>query len=193
MKFLREPLTQFVLLGAALFGIFSLVGKLNIEKPAQITITPAKIDELVKGYKLDFKKSPTPAEVDHLIDDYIREEVLCREAWAEQLDRDDRVIRARLRQKMEFLNDSAEDPVPTDAQLQAYLDANPKIFAQPDGHVPQLSQVRDSVQSSWIAAQQKQTRDAAYRKLLAKYTVVVERPAPTAQPATEPTRTAEAR
>ena len=41
-----------------------------------------------------------------LVEDFIREEVYYREALALGLDRDDTVIRRRLRQKMEFLTDA---------------------------------------------------------------------------------------
>ena len=45
------------------------------------------------------------------------------------LDRDDTIIRRRLRQKLEFLvEDSAAASAPSDAELQAWLDAHPESF-----------------------------------------------------------------
>jgi hypothetical protein len=191
MKFLREPLVHFILLGIALFAIFGLAGKIINDNPSQtrIVITPAKIDELVKGFKLDFKRAPDAADLDKLVNDYIREEVLCREAWAQGLDKDDRVIRARLRQRMEFFNDStaADSPTPSDGELAAFLEKNPQLFKQPDGHKPELAEVRDRVLSAWTLDQRRKTSDAAYARLLAKYTVSI---APTTAPATD---TADAR
>lgn len=65
----------------------------------------------------------------------MRAEVAAREAAALGLDRDDIVIQRRLRQKLEFLADEAVDatPPPTDAELQAYLDAHAEQFrAEPE-------------------------------------------------------------
>jgi hypothetical protein len=47
------------------------------------------------------------------------------------LDRDDTIIRRRMRQKLEFLvEDAASATPPTDAELQAYLDGYPDSFRQ---------------------------------------------------------------
>jgi len=61
------------------------------------------------------------------IRDYIREEVLYRTALALGLDKDDTIIRRRLRQKMEFLFEDAVPP-PQEADLRAYLEAHPEKF-----------------------------------------------------------------
>ena len=59
----------------------------------------------------------------------MREEVYCREAMALGLDKDDTVIRRRLRQKMEFISDDiAAISEPTDADLNAYLHAHADRF-----------------------------------------------------------------
>ena len=64
-----------------------------------------------------------------MIRDRVREEVYCREAMALGLDKDDTVIRRRLRQKMEFVSDDiAAQAEPTDADLNAYLQAHPEAF-----------------------------------------------------------------
>ena len=77
-------------------------------------------------------RPPTAAEIRGLVDDYIREEVYYREAMTLGLDRDDTVIRRRLRQKMEFVSDDvASMREPTDAELQTYLDKNPAAFVDP--------------------------------------------------------------
>jgi hypothetical protein len=60
--------------------------------------------------------------MDGLIRDYVREEVLAREAVALGLDQDDTVIRRRLRQKMEFIaNDLTVPAEPTEKELEEYL------------------------------------------------------------------------
>jgi hypothetical protein len=71
-------------------------------------------------------RPPTDEELQDLVDDWVREEVATREALALGLDRDDPVIRRRLRQKLEFL--SQDSASPTDAELEAYLQAHPEQF-----------------------------------------------------------------
>jgi len=59
----------------------------------------------------------------------VREEIATREAMALGLDRDDTVIRRRLRQKFEFVSDDiAAQTEPTDAELNAYLQAHAESF-----------------------------------------------------------------
>jgi hypothetical protein len=64
-----------------------------------------------------------------MIDDFVREEIYYREALALGLDRDDTVVRRRLRQKMEFLADTGADLLePAAGELEAYLAANEQDF-----------------------------------------------------------------
>jgi hypothetical protein len=71
-----------------------------------------------------WNRPPTAAEFDGLIQQYIKETVLYREALTMGLNKHDQVIRRRLAQKLEFL---AKDLValtpPTEEELQAYFDA----------------------------------------------------------------------
>ena len=70
------------------------------------------------------------AELKNLIDDYVKEEIFVREALTLGLDKDDTIIRRRLRLKMEFLNNAeTETLAPADAELDKYLKENPGKFA----------------------------------------------------------------
>jgi hypothetical protein len=60
----------------------------------------------------------------------VRDEVLYREGLALGLDRDDPVVRSRIRLKMEVLGDGLETEL-TDADLQAWLDAHADRYALP--------------------------------------------------------------
>jgi hypothetical protein len=76
-----------------------------------------------------WQRPPTRSELEALTDDRIRSEVLVREALALGLDRDDTIIRRRLRQKMEFLSEEqAAQGTPTDRDLLAHLEAHPDQF-----------------------------------------------------------------
>jgi parvulin-like peptidyl-prolyl isomerase len=61
----------------------------------------------------------------------VTEEVLYREALALGLDRDDLVVRRRMRQKMEFLNDGLAERGPSEEELRAFLEENPERFLFP--------------------------------------------------------------
>jgi len=128
--FVREPLVHFLLLGAVLFIAYGLVSKSgSSDGPGKITVTQGQIENLVSGFAKAWQRPPTSEELAGLVRDLVREEVYCREAMALGLDKDDTVIRRRLRQKMEFISDDiAAMPEPTDADLNAYLQAHTDRF-----------------------------------------------------------------
>ena len=129
MKLLKEPLFHFLLLGAAIFGGHRLVAGGRATAPDEIVVTQGRIDALTAAFTRTWQRPPTASERDGLIRDYIREEVYAREAIALGLDKDDVVIRRRLRQKLEFVSeDVLAPPEPTDDQLRAYLTSHPDAF-----------------------------------------------------------------
>lgn len=122
----REPLLQFLVLGAILFGLYGLFGKRNVEAPEKIVVSALRIATLGDGFARTWRRAPNEQELQGLIEDYIRDEVFYREGRATGLDRDDVVIRRRVRQKMEFLAENM--PEPGDEDLAAYLTSNPERF-----------------------------------------------------------------
>jgi hypothetical protein len=129
MKLLREPLVHFLLLGAVLFGVFALVGDRTSERAGHIVVTPGHLEHLMVSFTRTWQRPPTAQELAGLIDDYIREEVLYREAVAMGLDRDDTIVRRRLRQKLEFLTEeTAEMAAPSDEELQTFLQQHLDAF-----------------------------------------------------------------
>ena len=134
MKFplLKEPLFQFLVLGAALFGIFHLVDRNKTEAPARIIISSARIANLADGFARTWRRPPSQQELQGLVDDYIRDEVFYRVGRAAGLDRDDVIIRRRVRQKMEFLAEDLSVREPSEEQLASYLASNPQRFKTED-------------------------------------------------------------
>src|SRR6202142_3133317 len=132
LTLLREPLFQFLVLGAALFGLFHLVGNKKADPPERIVVSSARIDNLADGFARTWRRPPSKEELQGLVDDYIRDEVFYREGRAAGLDRDDVIIRRRVRQKMEYFAEDASVPEPSEAQLAAYLAANPERFKSED-------------------------------------------------------------
>ena len=131
-RLLREPLLQFLLLGAGLFALHGLVGKRSTEALDKIVVSASRIANLGDGFVRTWRRPPSEQELQGLIENYIRDEVFYREGRAAGLDRDDAVIRRRVRQKMEFLAEDMSAPEPTDEQLAAYLASNPERFRVED-------------------------------------------------------------
>ena len=128
-RILKEPLLHFLLLGAAIFAAYSLVSKRTSDEPGKIVITQGQIEHLATGFAKTRQRPPRAEELAGLVRDRVREEVYCREAMALGLDKDDTIIRRRLRQKMEFVSDDiAAQTEPTDTELSAYLQAHPNTF-----------------------------------------------------------------
>ena len=120
---LREPLLHFLAIGAALFLYFHFSsGGSAGPGSTRIVISPGQIAHLEAGFTRTWSRPPSEVELKGLIDEWVREEIAVREAMSAGLDRDDTVIRRRLRQKLEFLiEDSAEASPPTDEELKAWL------------------------------------------------------------------------
>ncbi|MDL2718451.1 MAG: hypothetical protein PT977_11910 [Acidobacteriota bacterium] len=100
-RFLREPLVHFVAIGAALFVAFAWKG--GGSSSSRIVVTRARIESFAAAFQRTWQRPPTADEMKGLIDGYVREEAAVREAMATGLDRDDTIIRRRLKQKVDFL------------------------------------------------------------------------------------------
>jgi parvulin-like peptidyl-prolyl isomerase len=129
-SFVREPLVHFLILGAALFLLDAwLRPPADAAAGGEIVVSEARIRNLAQTFRRTWQRPPTPPELKGLIRDFVREEILYREALALGLDRDDTIIRRRLRQKMEFVSEEAAALAkPTDKELADYLAAHADQF-----------------------------------------------------------------
>jgi hypothetical protein len=178
-RWLREPLVHFIFLGAALFGLSALL-KTPASRPSayRIVVTPGIMENLKIGFQRSSRRPPTAQEVDKLIDGYVREEVLIREANAMGLPHDDPTVRTWLIQRMEFLNeDAAGISAPTDAELNVYLTTLGDSFRKPDGSLPAMSEVRDQLTDLWKEERRREAGKRAYEDLRRQYSVEIERAA----------------
>lgn len=129
-RILREPLLHFALLGLALFLVYRAVAPDGGEA-RRIVLTRAEVAGLEAQYRALWGRPPTEAERKGLIDTYVRDEIAYREGVAMGLDRDDAVIKRRVRQKYELIAEEEASEAPTEADLAAYLDAHPDDFRVP--------------------------------------------------------------
>jgi hypothetical protein len=127
-RWVREPLVQFLAIGLLLFVVFAWFGDSG-PNSNHIVVTQGQIDALAARFVGIWRRPPNEQEMKSMVDDFVREEMATREAMRIGLDRDDVIIRRRLRQKLEFLvEDTSNASPPTDAELQAYLDQHPDKF-----------------------------------------------------------------
>lgn len=134
-RVLREPLVQFLLAGAAIYLVLGWFGS-DVD-PASRTITLSKEERagIALGFERSAGRPPTDTEMDGLVDRWVREEVLYREALRLGLDREDAVVRRRLSTKMdELAGASAETASVSEETLQSWLKEHPERFAD-DGSV----------------------------------------------------------
>jgi hypothetical protein len=122
---------HFALIGALLFFAYD---RLNPGQGAgeRIVITQALVDDLSRQHQQRWSRPASEQELAGLVDSYVRDEILYREGVALGLDRDDPVIKRRVRQKLEVVAEEqlARD-APTDADLAAYLAKHAERFARP--------------------------------------------------------------
>ena len=129
---LREPLIHFLCIGAALFILFELFDDPVGPQSSRIVITDGQVEFLKASYARSRQRPPTEQELQGLVDGYVREEIFYREALALGLDKDDTIIRKRLNQKLELMSDDiAGITVPTDEQLQEFLESQAERFRSP--------------------------------------------------------------
>lgn len=129
---IREPVFHFLVLGALLFGVFAFVseGEVALTGPEVVSVSSQEVAHLASQFRQTWRRVPSEDELDSLIQGYIREEVLVREALSLSMDIDDPVIRRRLAQKMEFLiTSSAAALAPSDEELRAQYEANIEAFS----------------------------------------------------------------
>jgi hypothetical protein len=131
-RLFQEPLLHFTLLGALIFAVaHALSGTPDGRSPREIVVTEARINALVLGFSRTWRRPPTQEELRDLVREHVREEAATREAMALGIDRDDLVIRRRLRQKLEFITEDVAAREPTEAQLTEYFDKHRAEYSGP--------------------------------------------------------------
>lgn len=151
-RLIKEPLLHFLLLGALIF-----VGNAWLNRDAaskdKLIVSLAQQENLARTFSRTWQRLPTTEELDGLIRDYVREQIAYRESLALGLDKEDIIIRRRMRQKLELLTeDLATLAPPSDDELKVWLDSHPGDFRLPASS--SLQQIYFSIDDSMAAAEQ---------------------------------------
>jgi hypothetical protein len=160
-RILKEPLLHFLLIGACLFGLYTWSNPGAMQSDKRIVVDQGQINNLAERFRRVWQREPTDKELQSLIEDFVIEEIYYREALAMGIDKNDPIIRRRLRQKMELYTDNlATTLTPNEEQLQTYLQHHPdkfrtdsrytfkQVYINTDRPERKLVQVIDSTQTA---------------------------------------------
>lgn len=137
----REPLVLFMAVGSLLFGVHALLAPHfgSATNPRRIVVDRADLVRFAQLRARAFSEERAesnfdamiPSQKRSLLEDYLREEVLYREAVALGLDAQDYVIRRRLVQSLEqgIGAEIDEADPPTMAEARNWFDAHPQHYA----------------------------------------------------------------
>jgi hypothetical protein len=126
---LHEPLFHFVVLGLALFLIWPFIADRVAPPSTQIVISQGQMQRAIAVFYKTHLRPPNPEELNDLAEREIKTEVYYREGMALGLDRDDEIIQRRIAQKLQFMTqDTVDQVVPSDADLQRFLDTHRDDF-----------------------------------------------------------------
>lgn len=157
----KEPFVHFLLLGVLVFAFNAWRDHRVDISDRHIVVTQADVQRLVSLYIQTWNHPPSPADVDALIRDHVKEEVYYREALRLGLDRNDEVVRRRMRAKMEFLAvSSVDEERPDDQTLAAFMRAHPEKY----GGEPRYSFV-DVFEGTGAAGEAAALRDLSRTRL----------------------------
>ena len=132
-RFITEPFVHFIIIGAALFALGERLEQQQQTDRYSITVGPAELKRFAGLWEKQYGGEPTAAELDELAENYIRQEVLYREALSLGLDKGDEVVKRRMVQKLEFLQQdlwTAQEP--PESELQAYYHDHPERYQKPE-------------------------------------------------------------
>jgi hypothetical protein len=124
VKLLREPLFQFLIAGALLFGGYEWWTRGAQTPPTEgsVRIGPGEVRWLRETFASQWKREPTTDEMGGLLATLINEELLAREARALGLDQGDTIVRRRLAQKLTFIvEDTTRIADPSEDELRRYF------------------------------------------------------------------------
>ena len=133
-RLFTEPLIQFLIIGACIYGAYALFGAPEADfRDTRVHVNSARINAFISEWESRWNRPPTREEIDGLIQSYIKEDVLYRQAVAMGLNEDDPITRRRMAQKLEFLtSDLAMMVQPAEGELEQYFSNNSEVYRAPD-------------------------------------------------------------
>ena len=143
IRLVKDPLVHFLTMGLCLFLLFAALNPADriIDDPKQIVVDQDALLTFIqyrtKAFKQDLAQARLKAlsgeQLQRLIDDYVREEALHREAKALGLGSEDYIIKRRMIQKIEFITQGFAEAVVkvSDDDMRAYHKAYKQRYREP--------------------------------------------------------------
>ncbi len=126
-----EPLAQFAAIGLVLFAI-DLATREEAVNPRQIVVDEKVHRELARLFEEGRGRLPTGEEMDELVDRWVVNETLFREAQELRLAEGDEMMRERLQQRMRLMMYSGiEVETPPEDELRAWFEERIDRYTQP--------------------------------------------------------------
>jgi hypothetical protein len=134
IRLAKEPLIQFLLIGACIYGLYEWRGTpVDDVTDSTIIVDAVRIEAFVGQWEKRWNRPPTRLELDGVINSFVREDILYRQALAMGLDEDDPITRRRMAQKLEFLtSDVALFKEPTSGELEQYFESHRARYRDAD-------------------------------------------------------------
>ena len=127
-------LSHIFLFGFLLFVVILIIlgPPTSEDDQRRVVITDQDVAQVGVAFMRTWQREPTLSELRSQLQQYIREEVLYREALSRGYDKDDMIVRRTLMRKMEFLAEGQVDAKDiSDEEIQAYLAIRPEKYRIP--------------------------------------------------------------
>lgn len=132
LRLLKDPFVHFIGLGLVAFLLQAFVWSEGNSTDKTIDVSIAEIERRTAIWVGETGREPSDEDIAALIQDYVQEEVLVREAEALGLDEGDTIIRRRLAQKMRgTLAPSPSTEQASEDVLRTYFEENASNYARP--------------------------------------------------------------
>ena len=123
---MRTRILIFFIVGLLIF--FLDVAFNSDESDKDIYISDQELTSLITAWKSQVGRNPTDEEIVKIINNLVEEEILYREALSLGLDREDRIIKRRLAQKITFLKQETLPENPNQEDLRQFYDENKEKY-----------------------------------------------------------------
>jgi peptidyl-prolyl cis-trans isomerase C len=132
-KIAREPFLHFILLGVLIYVIADYIKAGKDTKRYEINISDNDLYRIASLWEKQYGTIPTQKELENIVHNFVREEVFYREGLEMGLDKEDEVVRRRIAQKLEFLQqDLVIVNEPSEEELQEYFEKNTAKYLVPE-------------------------------------------------------------
>jgi len=128
---LRNKLFIFFIIGIFLYLID--IG-LNSDEDKNIYISDQEVISLINAWKSQVGREPTDDEISRIINNLVQEEILYREALNLGLEREDKIIKRRLAQKISFLKQESILKDFSQKEIIDFYKANRDKYYVPDSY-----------------------------------------------------------